>query len=148
MGLVPWLVLRFGWELGSLPVGLARWLGPVLIAAGVLGYLSCALDFALTGKGTPAPIDPPRTLVTRRFYRFGRNPMYVSVLSVLVGEAMLFRSATLLAFGTALAAIFHLFVVLVEEPGLRARFGAAYEEYCREVPRWVPHVGTLRRDTR
>jgi protein-S-isoprenylcysteine O-methyltransferase Ste14 len=146
MVVVPWLVLRFGWELAVLPVGLARWAGPVPIAVGALGYLTCALDFAITGEGTPAPIDPPRTLVTRGFYRLVRNPMYLSVLSVLIGEAMLFGSATLLAFGMALAVVFHLFVVLVEEPGLRARFGTAYEEYCRRVPRWVPRVGVLRRD--
>jgi len=64
MVVVPWLALRFGWELAVLPVGLARWAGPVAIAVGALGYLTCALDFAITGEGTPAPIDPPRRLVT------------------------------------------------------------------------------------
>jgi len=107
-----------------------------VIAIGAAGYLWCALDFAFTGRGTPAPIDPPKVLVARGLYRFSRNPMYVSVLTVLLGECLLFWSRQLLEYAAIVAIGFHLFVLLYEEPALRAKMGAAYEEYCGRVPRW------------
>jgi len=120
----------------------ARVCGAVaLVAIGVAGYLWCALDFAVAGRGTPAPIDPPKLLVARGLYRFSRNPMYVSVLTVLLGESLLFWSRELLVYAAIVAVAFHLFVMLYEEPVLQAKMGAAYEDYCERVPRWFLRLG-------
>jgi protein-S-isoprenylcysteine O-methyltransferase Ste14 len=112
--------------------------GLILIALGAAGYFWCALDFAFAGRGTPAPIDPPKFLVARGLYRFSRNPMYLSVLTVLAGESLLFWSARLLGYAACVAVLFHLFVYFYEEPNLKKRMGAAYEQYVQDVPRWIP----------
>ena len=112
-----------------------------VIATGAAGYLWCALDFAFAGRGTPAPIDPPKVLVARGLYRVSRNPMYLSVLTVLLGEALLFWSRQLLVYAAIVAVGFHLFVMLYEEPALRGKMGAAYEDYCERVPRWFVRLG-------
>ncbi len=114
--------------------------GILLIALGATGYLWCALDFAYVGRGTPAPIDPPKILVARGLYRFVRNPMYVSVMLILLGESLLFESLALLRYAVIVAVGFHLFVVLYEEPTLRKKFGASYEQYCKHVRRWIPRI--------
>ena len=110
---------------------------PLFLVGGAI-YLWCLWHFAVSGRGTPAPIDPPTRLVVRGLYRRVRNPMYVGVLIVVAGWAVYFRSIRLVEYGVTLAVLFHLFVVLVEEPLLQRRFGAAYAEYCRTVPRWIP----------
>ena len=113
--------------------------GFVLVVAGVALYLMCAFwGFALRGKGTPAPIDPPKKLVMEGPYRIVRNPMYWSVLFVMLGEALVFRSLPLAEIGCVFFACTALFVMVYEEPSLRVKFGAEYEEYCRRVPRWIP----------
>jgi protein-S-isoprenylcysteine O-methyltransferase Ste14 len=117
-----------------------------LLAVGAAGYLWCALDFAFAGKGTPAPIDMPKYLVARGLYRYTRNPMYISVLTVLLGESALYRSTSLLEYAAVVAIGFHVFVLAQEEPTLRRKMGAAYTEYCAEVPRWIPRVNGRRRD--
>jgi len=126
-------------DMGTAVAGLA------LMVIGASGYFWCALDFAFVGKGTPAPIDMPKVLVVRGPYEFTRNPMYISVLLVLAGESVFFRSARLLEYAAIVAIGFHLFVLLQEEPALRRKMGAAYEQYTQDVPRWIPR---LRRDRR
>jgi protein-S-isoprenylcysteine O-methyltransferase Ste14 len=111
--------------------------GGVVIATGVAGYLWCALDFAFFGRGTPAPIDMPKVLVVRGPYKFARNPMYISVLLVLAGESLFFRSVSLLEYAAIVAIGFHVFVMVQEEPTLRRKM-AAYEQYTQDVPRWIP----------
>ena len=113
-------------------------IGILPVAVGAAVYFRCAWDFAWLGRGTPAPIDPPKTLMVTGLNRFVRNPMYVGVELVILGQALLFRRLSLLTYGLCLWLGFHLFVVLYEEPHLRKKFGAAYEEYCRAVPRWIP----------
>jgi protein-S-isoprenylcysteine O-methyltransferase Ste14 len=115
-----------------------------LIVLGAAGYAWCALDFAFRGKGTPAPIDPPKVLVVQGLYKYTRNPMYVSVLTVLAGECVLFESRSFLEYAAAVAVGFYLFVLIYEEPALRRTMGAAYEQYCREVPRWIPRFAPRR----
>jgi len=110
----------------------------LLLLLGASIYAWCLWDFAVTGRGTPAPIDPPKTLVVRGLYRYTRNPMYVGVLSVIGGWALFFGSSSLAIYGVCVAASFHLFVLLYEEPHLRRVFGASYEHYCVEVSRWLP----------
>ena len=121
-----------------LPIGPLRYVGAALLATGAAVYLWCAWDFATAGGGTPAPIDPPRSLVVRGLYRHVRNPMYLGILLLLGGEAMLFRSRALLAYAGLVFLFFFLFVVAYEEPALRRKFGQTYERYCDRVPRWIP----------
>ncbi len=139
MALVPWLLVRHG--IGRFEPGAWRWSGAPLLAAGAAALLWCFWGFARVGRGTPAPIAPPRKLVAVGLYRHVRNPMYVSGLAILAGETLLFGSWAIAAWAGVLAAFFHLFVVLYEEPKLRKLFGADYEAYVRSVPRWVPQVG-------
>jgi len=136
VGLVPALLLRREGQAAFRPDGWGL-PGIVLAAVGSVFYLWAAGLFALVGRGTPSPIDPPRTLVTTGPYRWTRNPLYVSALLVVCGESLLFRSPLLAGYAAVLWAFFAAFVVLVEEPHLRATFGDAYEEYRRTVPRWI-----------
>jgi protein-S-isoprenylcysteine O-methyltransferase Ste14 len=113
--------------------------GLLFIAGGIALYFACAFwGFAMRGKGTPAPIDPPKKLVVEGPYRIVRNPMYWSVVSVLLGEALIFHSLALVELAVALFSGANLFVLFYEEPVLRRKFGAEYEDYCRRVPRWLP----------
>jgi protein-S-isoprenylcysteine O-methyltransferase Ste14 len=125
---------------GLVPV--AQWPRLILAAPvfllGAAIYFWCLWDFATAGRGTPAPIDPPTALVVRGLYRYVRNPMYLGVLSIIAGWVLLFGSLPVLEYGIGVALLFHLFVVLVEEPLLRRRFGASYDAYCRAVRRWIP----------
>ena len=134
--LVPYWVVGRRPQLDLLGAGAA---GSVLVVAGIALYLMCAFwGFALRGKGTPAPIDPPKKLVMEGPYRIVRNPMYWSVLFVMLGEALVFRSLPLAEIGCVFFACTALFVMVYEEPLLRVKFGPEYEEYCRRVPRWIP----------
>ena len=110
----------------------------ILLLIGATVYAWCVWDFAVAGRGTPAPIDPPKTLVVRGLYRYARNPMYLGVLCVIGGWALLFQSASLFIYGICVATAFHLFVLLYEEPHLRSVFGGSYVDYCAKVRRWLP----------
>ncbi len=133
---MPYWLLPRGARPDLLGVGAIGWF---LIAGGIALYFACAFwGFALRGKGTPAPIDPPKKLVIAGPYRLVRNPMYWSVASVVLGEAMVFHSRALAELAAAFFAGTTLFVLLYEEPVLRSKFGAEYEDYCRRVPRWLP----------
>lgn len=138
---VPWRILS-----GTAPAGgTLRLLGLLLIVAGSLGYLGCAAEFLLRGGGTPAPFiakplrfligEEPQRVVQSALYKFSRNPMYLSVVTVLLGESILFESFALLRYALGAWLIFHFVVVFVEEPHLRQRAG--YAEYCARVPRWL-----------
>jgi protein-S-isoprenylcysteine O-methyltransferase Ste14 len=135
------LGLAGGREALSPKWGVAQYAALLPLACGCAVYFWCVWDFATFGRGTPAPIDAPRRLVARGLYRYVRNPMYVGVLLVIAGWALFFQSTSILGYGAAVALFFHLFVVAVEEPSLRGKFGRSYERYCREVGRWVPRVG-------
>jgi len=133
---VPWLILKRGaGNVVPQPVRVA--VGAVLIAAGAIALLACIVEFALRGRGTLAPIDPPRRFVATGLYRFTRNPMYVAVVTVLAGEALAWSSTALAGYAVLMLVVFHLFVVAWEEPALRRQFGESYVDYCRRVPRWL-----------
>ena len=137
LGLVPWLLLRWSGE--AVMPSFSIWLiGLLPFWAGVILYFWCAGAFAFIGRGTPAPIDAPVFLVKSGPYRWVRNPMYLGVLSVFFGEAILFHSLLLVACGLLISVIVHLFVVFYEEPTLRRQFGESYETYLHTVPRWLP----------
>jgi protein-S-isoprenylcysteine O-methyltransferase Ste14 len=112
--------------------------GLAVLALGGVVALWCILTFALVGKGTPAPFDPPRKLVVAGPYRWVRNPMYIGAGGVLVGTALFYESAALVAFAAGFWLAAHLFVVFYEEPTLERTFGAQYADYRNAVPRWVP----------
>ena len=118
--------------------GVTRVLALCLFTLGIVVYLRCAWDFAAFGKGTPAPIDAPSRLVTKGFYRYTRNPMYAAVLTVVVGWAILFSTAVLLAYAVAMFLVFSLFIRLYEEPRLAREFGEEYDSYVERVSRWLP----------
>lgn len=119
-------------------VGLFWLLGFALLAVGSLIYLVCLVEFATRGRGTPAPIDPPRVLIVTGLYRHVRNPMYLGVLCVVFGWAALTRSLALVLYAFVLWGAFQLFITLYEEPTLRRLFGDAYRQYCAQVGRWLP----------
>jgi protein-S-isoprenylcysteine O-methyltransferase Ste14 len=112
--------------------------GILFLMIGSVIYLWCLWDFASTGRGTPAPIDPPKNLVVRGLYSYTRNPMYVGVLGAIFGWCLLYQSLSLVIYGFCVASFFHLFVVIYEEPKLKQMFGRSYDEYCSEVSRWLP----------
>jgi protein-S-isoprenylcysteine O-methyltransferase Ste14 len=137
LGLVPFalvaskLVPHF--DLGS-----GQLLGYVPLAIGLAVILWCFADFVRRGRGTPAPYDPPRELVVAGLYRFVRNPQYLGVFLVVIGEALLTGAVVLFGYLALLAIGYHLFVTYYEEPTLSRLFGAAYTNYCESVPRWLP----------
>jgi len=129
------LLLSQGRPPASGPVFL---LALALLAIGGVIYAWCVWDFAVFGRGTPAPFDAPKKLVVRGLYRYSRNPIYVGALAALVGWAVMFRGTNLLIYTLCIGICFHLFVVLYEEPHLRRQFGAEYRDYCENVGRWLP----------
>jgi protein-S-isoprenylcysteine O-methyltransferase Ste14 len=150
---VAWAVVLPGVVAGCLPwrfFGLARWrfdpaspldfAGVACIGAGAVLLGICILEFARSGRGTLAPLDPPRELVVRGLYRYVRNPMYLSVATILLGELLLTRSRALLGYSAVWFVVVNLFVLGYEEPALRRRFGESYERYCRAVRRWLPRL--------
>ena len=153
-------VLVPGTVAGLVPLGLllpagalreGRPLSPLQCAAATVGVaalglmLWCAVDFAIKGRGTPAPIDPPKELVVRGAYRWTRNPMYVGVVGLVLSEAVFFRSLPIAMYAACLWVGFHAFVVLYEEPALTRKFGDTYTRYREDVPRWLPMPWRTRR---
>lgn len=120
----------WAWRLASLPV----------FAVGAAIYAWCVWDFATFGRGTPAPIDAPKTLVVHGLYRYTRNPMYVGVLTTVLGWSVRYRSARMVGYAFTLWLLFHSFILLYEEPHLQRVFGSAYTRYRAHVGRWWPRT--------
>ncbi len=137
-GVVPWLLT--GWSSGPAP----RWyvavrlVGVVLVVAGAGALLASFGRFVLEGRGTPAPVAPTEELVVGGLYRYVRNPMYVAVVALIVGQAMLLARPVLLAYAAVVWAATALFARWYEEPALRRRYGTQYEDYRRSVRAWIP----------
>jgi protein-S-isoprenylcysteine O-methyltransferase Ste14 len=110
----------------------------ILLAHAALAWL--LVDFVRIGRGTQAPLDPPRELVLRGLYRQVRNPMYLAYVTIVLGEALLYRSPALLGYALAFWLLTHTYVVAREERELERRFGEAYTDYCRRVGRWLPRL--------
>lgn len=132
--LVPWLIVR-GTSLSPL-----AWVGALPLAFGVAVSASCVVEFARRGRGTPAPWDAPRRFVASGPYRLVRNPMYLAGASIVLGEAIAFASLPLFIYLIVIIVVWHLFVVLYEEPTLARQFGADYAAYRSRVHRWVPRL--------
>lgn len=144
VGLVPYLLS--GWNvqppLCAWPP--VRWIGGALFLIGAPFFFDFAARFVWEGRGTPAPVAPTQRLVVGGPFRYVRNPGYVSVLGMILGQALFLGNTSILLYAFCMALGFHLFVVFYEEPTLRRQFGEEYEVYCRRVPRWVPccrHAG-------
>ncbi len=136
--LIPYLIVsRRGADIVG-PWMAGRLISLIAIVVGAAILIRCIWDFAAKGRGTLAPIDPPRRLVVQGLYRYVRNPMYLGVLILLLGQAAFFQSVELLQYTAAWFIFVNLFVVLYEEPSLRRRFGDSYEQYSESVHRWVP----------
>ena len=132
-----------GWMLARRGVRLPDWgllqaVAVVPLALGLGVFVWCVWEFASFGRGTLAPVDPPKKLVVRGLYRYVRNPMYVGVLLILVAEACFFATLLLAVYAAAVFVMFNLFIVFHEEPALRQSFGEAYVRYCARVGRWFP----------
>jgi protein-S-isoprenylcysteine O-methyltransferase Ste14 len=142
-GWIPYVIT--GWRVqaswASLPVRIA---GAVLLTAGTAVLTDSFLRFVFEGRGTPAPVAPPEGLVVSGLYRHVRNPMYVAIMSAVVGQALLFGSIALVAYAVLIWLMFHSFVVFYEEPALRRKFGNSYDAYRAAVPRWIPRVTAWR----
>jgi protein-S-isoprenylcysteine O-methyltransferase Ste14 len=115
-------------------------LGLICMGAGGALLVACIWEFARSGRGTLAPVDPPRQLVVRGLYRYVRNPMYLSVSAVVLGEALLAASQAVFLYWAIWFALANVFVVGYEEPALRRRFSASYDAYRRDVGRWLPRL--------
>jgi protein-S-isoprenylcysteine O-methyltransferase Ste14 len=137
-GLIPYLIVSRGGAGIAPPWSPPQIMGLAAILAGTTILVWCVWDFAASGRGTLAPVDPPKELVVRGPYRYVRNPMYLGVLVLLLGQAAFFQSITLLQYTGAWFIVVCLIVLGYEEPALRRRFGDQYEQYCRAVPRWLP----------
>lgn len=120
--------------------------GAAVFAAGAIVLVWCVVSFYTNGKGTLAPWAPPQRLVISGLYRFSRNPMYIGVLLILIGWALLFHSTVLAGYAAAIAVAFHLRVVFGEEPWLARTHGDDWLTYQRSVPRWLGRPS--RRDRR
>lgn len=138
-GWVPYLLTR--WRVQP-PIlhPFTRAFGALVLVAGLAGLVECVGRFATKGLGTPAPVVPTERLVVSGLYRYVRNPMYVAVVSVIVGQGLLLGSGLLVAYAAVVWVAFHLFVLMYEEPTLRRQFGESYDAYRRTVPRWWPRV--------
>ena len=136
-GLVPWVLTDWSADEWWLPV---RALGALLIAAGLGVLLEAFVRFAIEGIGTPAPVAPTERLVVGGAYRYVRNPMYLAVLALIVGQALLLGQVELLVYAAVVGVSFAAFVHSYEQPALARRFGEDYEAYRRAVPAWRPRL--------
>jgi protein-S-isoprenylcysteine O-methyltransferase Ste14 len=135
-GLVPWLLT--GWDAaGDVPVPVVV-AGVALTAAGAAALLHAFARFVLEGLGTPAPVAPTERLVVGGLYRYVRNPMYLAVAAVIVGQALILGRPILLLYAVVFGAVVWSFVRVYEEPTLARRYGAEYDAYRGAVPAWVP----------
>ena len=136
-GYVPLALLTRG---AQIETGIFSFLAlPLWLIGGVI-LLWSFWNFLKEGRGTPAPVDPPKELVAVGFYRYVRNPMYVGILSAILGHFLWFGYWNLLIYAIVVFLAFHIFVTYYEEPTLKKKFGAAYAEYLKRVPRWIPRV--------
>ena len=137
---IPWTFTR--WRLAPPLLGFfpLRVVGVAMVAAGLPVLLDSFARFAIQGLGTPAPVAPPQNLVVTGLYRYVRNPIYVAVVAIVLGQALLFGDWRLVVYGALFWLACHVFVVVYEEPTLQRTFGAEYESFCANVPRWIPRL--------
>jgi protein-S-isoprenylcysteine O-methyltransferase Ste14 len=143
-GLIPWWMTRWEFLPPFFDLQATRAVGVLLIVVGLPGLVDSFARFALQGLGTPAPIAPAQNLVVTGLYRYVRNPIYVAVVAIILGQAILFGDRLLVFYGAIMWLAFHAFVLAYEEPVLAQTFGAQYEEFRANVPRWIPRLSPWR----
>ena len=136
-GYIPWAFFGLG-DIYWSPEAPGMYLGVVFVTSGIALLAVCIWEFASRGRGTLSPVDPPKELVVEGLYRYVRNPMYLAVSIILIGEHMLTHSWPLFVYWATFFAIVNVFVIAYEEPTLRRQFGESYERYVRDVRRWIP----------
>jgi protein-S-isoprenylcysteine O-methyltransferase Ste14 len=139
-GLIPFWISGWRFEPSFFGLEPVRWFGVLLMALAAPVLLESCARFALEGLGTPAPVLPTKHLVVKGFYRYMRNPMYVAVVLIIAGQALLLGNVVLLVYAAVVWAAFFGFVLSYEEPKLRKTYGAEYEAYRAQVPRWIPRI--------
>lgn len=135
--LIPFFIVRNNLKTIANPFAIPEFIGTTIFVSGFIITVLCIAGFAVKGKGTLSPLDPTKKLVTTGLYRFSRNPMYVGVLLMLLGESVFFTSWELFVYGVAVFFAFHFFVRFFEEPRLKKDFGKEYSDYSNRVPRWI-----------
>ena len=135
VGYIPFAFLMDG---SYIETGFLTYLALPLWVIGGFMVLGCFWSFLIKGKGTPAPIDPPKELVITGLYNFTRNPMYVGVLAMLISYFLWFGYWDILLYTACFFIAFHIFIIAYEEPTLKRKFGGDYEDYLERVPRWLP----------
>ena len=137
-GLIPYFIIRRSLSTSiEQPFSLYQYLGSMIFILGFMLMLICIANFAIRGRGTLSPVDPTKKLVIGGPYKFSRNPMYVGVMMILIGESIFFQSTATCIYSLVIFIAFYTFVVFFEEPYLRERFGDEYNRYVRNVRRWV-----------
>lgn len=137
-GLIPFLIL--GEKVNGLfiwPFEYYQYIAFFIFTIGLAIMLTCIISFAIQGKGTLSPANPTKKLVIKGLYKYSRNPMYVGVMLILIGEALFFGSVYLWIYGVFVFTAFHVFILKKEEPRLRRDFGAEYDRYRKTVRRWI-----------
>ncbi|HEX5111683.1 MAG TPA: isoprenylcysteine carboxylmethyltransferase family protein, partial [Saprospiraceae bacterium] len=137
-GLFPYLILGSRVkQIFSQYFGLPQYFGSIIFFIGLIIMIKTILQFALEGEGTLSPADPTRRLVVRGLYQYSRNPMYIGVMAMLIGEAVFFEGGGLWLYLLFVGIAFNIFILLVEEPRLKRDFGEEYEQYKQKVRRWL-----------
>ncbi len=147
VGLVPWWLSHWAFRPPFFGTWFSRAAGAALMPIGAVALIECFARFALSGFGTPAPIFPTRKLVVTGLYRRVRNPMYLAVISVILGQALVFASVPLLVYSACVWLVAHIFVLAYEEPTLRRSFPDDFAAYAAAVPRWRPRLTPWRGET-
>lgn len=123
-----------------LNVGVFSYLAIPFFIIGTSIIIWCSVDMVQKGKGTPAHVDPPKKLIVNGLYRYTRNPIYVGGLLILLGYIFWFGSGIMVVYFSLFILAYQILITLIEEPILRNTFGKEYEEYCQQVPRWIPRI--------
>ena len=139
-GFIPWSIT--GWQLRPAFLGLdaLRIVGATLIVLGLIAVVESFARFVWKGLGTPAPVAPPTRLVVSGFYRRVRNPIYVGLIAIITGEALILGDERMLVYAAILWLFFHVWVLVVEEPSLASSFGDEFATFKVNVPRWLPRL--------
>jgi protein-S-isoprenylcysteine O-methyltransferase Ste14 len=137
-GLIPyWILGSPGIASFKNSLSFFQYIAIFTFAIGVAILLYCITMFAIKGKGTLSPADPTKKLVVSGLYKYSRNPMYIGVMLILIGESAFFGSTILWIYTAILFIAFNLFIVIHEEPRLERDFGTEYQQYLKAVRRWL-----------
>ncbi len=134
---IPFLLINSGVDFPEINHPFLQVLGVFFVFLGVVLFFYCFALFVFWGKGTPAPIEPPSELVIRSIYRYTRNPMYLGYFGIVLGEFFFFGNLLLFFYFLFIVLFVNLYLLFIEEPKLRKRFGSEYEDYIKKVPRWI-----------